>query len=219
MRGEEPDSDIDAARRLRIDGGITDPQWESYELWARAWAAFAAGDMTATRDHAVRATDVTGYFGALCLPLGARAALWEGNPDDARAVVARLEAAGFAGAALEIDLGVLHAGLAALDGRGADAVAGYREALRSSRQLGLAFDEAAAAVDMATLLRPPEREAPDVVAAIAAARETLTRLGAKPFLDRLDRAMPDASAKGSSGAAGRAAGAAEAPSSQAAAGR
>ena len=219
MRGEEPDSDIEAARRLRIDGGITDPQWESYELWARAWAAFAAGDMTATRDHAVRATDVTGYFGALCLPLGARAALWEGNPDDARAVVARLEAAGFAGAALEIDLGVLHAGLAALDGRGADAVAGYREALRSSRQLGLAFDEAAAAVDMATLLRPPEREAPDVVAAIAAARETLTRLGAKPFLDRLDRAMPDASAKGSSGAAGRAAGAAEAPSSQAAAGR
>ena len=45
---------------------------------------------------------------------------------------------------------------------------------------------------MAMLLRTPERDAPDVAAAIAAARDTLTRLGARPFLHRLDRASSDA---------------------------
>ena len=68
-----------------------------------------------------------------------------------------------------------------------EALAGFRESLKAYRGLGLAFDEAAAAVDMATLLRAPEREAPDVVAAISAARETLTRIGARPFLAQLDK--------------------------------
>ena len=72
--------------------------------------------------------------------------------------------------------------------RGPAALAGYREALRAYRKLGLAFDEAAAAVDMAVLLRSPERDAADVGLAIGAARETLERLGARPFLARLDAA-------------------------------
>ena len=83
---------------------------------------------------------------------------------------------------------VARAGIDALEGRGPVSLAGYREALRSFRQLGLAFEEAAAAVDMATLLPPPERDAPDVTTAIAAAAETLGRLGARPFLARLDEA-------------------------------
>jgi hypothetical protein len=41
---------------------------------------------------------------------------------------------------------------------------------------------------MAILLGPSEREAADVAAAIATARETLTRLGAAPFLARLEAA-------------------------------
>ncbi len=80
------------------------------------------------------------------------------------------------------------AGIDALEGRGAAAVAGYREAMRAYRQLGLVFEEAAAAVDMATLLAPEELDAPDVIAAIAAARVTLERLRARPFLERLDEA-------------------------------
>ncbi len=186
MRGEDPSSDIEEARVLRIDGGITDPQWESYELWARAWAAFRIGDLTLSSDHAVRATDVTDYFAPLALPLGARAALWAADAKRASAIVGRLEASGFAGSALETDLVALRAGISAVDGHTTDAVAGYRDAIRSYRRLGLAFDEAAAVVDMATLLSAPERDAPEVATASAAARGTLTRLGARPFLDRLD---------------------------------
>jgi len=89
---------------------------------------------------------------------------------------------------LTADRLVGRAGIDALEGRGPAALAGYREALRLCRQLGLVFDEAAASVDMATLLAPQERDAPDVATAIAAARETLLRLGARPFLERLDGA-------------------------------
>jgi hypothetical protein len=68
-------------------------------------------------------------------------------------------------------------------------VTAYREALRGWRQLGLAFDEAVAGVELATLLAPSEREMAEAPAAIAAARETLERLGARPFLARLDAAV------------------------------
>ncbi len=50
------------------------------------------------------------------------------------------------------------------------------------------FEEAACAVDMAVLLPSAERESPLAESAIAAARETLTRLGAAPWLERLDSA-------------------------------
>jgi hypothetical protein len=93
------------------------------------------------------------------------------------------------GLALEADRVCLGAGIAALEGRTVDVLAGYREALRAYRQLGLAFDEALAGIDMAILLGPSEREAADVAAAIATARETLTRLGAAPFLARLEAAV------------------------------
>jgi hypothetical protein len=87
---------------------------------------------------------------------------------------------------LDADGVVARAGIEALDGRGGAAVAGYREALRAYRQLGLTFEEAAAAVDMATLLAPGELDAPDIVAAVSAARMTLERLRSRPFLERLD---------------------------------
>ena len=62
------------------------------------------------------------------------------------------------GQAIALDRVTLRAGIAALEGCRADAVSGYREALRGWRQLGLAFDEAMAALDLAVLLAPTERE-------------------------------------------------------------
>jgi len=43
-------------------------------------------------------------------------------------------------------------------------VAGYRDVLRGWRGLGLAFDEAMAALDLALLLAPTERELPEAAA-------------------------------------------------------
>jgi hypothetical protein len=92
------------------------------------------------------------------------------------------------GHAFAMDVVTLRAGVAALEGRRFDAVAGYREALRGWRALGLTFDEALAGPDLATVLNPSEREMTESPAVIDAARTTFTQLGARPFADRLETA-------------------------------
>ena len=190
LRGEDATADVESATRLRVSGGITDPQWESYELWATAWAAFVEGRYDEARRLGTHAVELTTYFAPLAYPLVIRSALYAGDAPGAAATLALLDASGYRGPALSADRLVATAGIDALEGRGASAVAAYREALRAYRQLGLAFDEATAAVDIATLLPVDERDAPDLVVAIAAARETLERLGSRPFLERLDRVRP-----------------------------
>ncbi len=186
LRGADPSADLaDAARLLP---GMSDPQYTSYLHWARAWAAFAAGRLAEARQEAGSAAQVTNYFAPIGLPIAARAALWSGDEPDARAVIAELEACLYRGQAIGLDVVTLRAGLAALEGRRADAIAGYREVLRGWSQLGLAFDHAMAVLDMAILLAPTEREMAEAPVAVEAARETLTRLGARPFLARLDEA-------------------------------
>ena len=63
--------------------------------------------------------------------------------------------------AIEADRRTIRAGIAALEGRRADALALYRDALRAWRDLGLAWDEALCGLDMALLLDPAD---PDVLA-------------------------------------------------------
>jgi hypothetical protein len=188
LTGGDPTADVAAAEELlpTMEG---DPQYASYVAWARAWQAFVNRDLAATRRHAEASADTTSYFVAISLPLGGRAALWAGDAVGAAEVLARLDASTLKGQAVTLDRATLRAGLAALEGRRADAVAGYREVLRGWRQLGLAFDEALATLDLAIVLAPTEREMAEAPAAIATARETLTRLGAKPLLARLD-ALP-----------------------------
>ena len=186
LRGQDAAADIAAAAALRES--ITDPQFESYELLARAWAALAAGDLRATRDLAERAVTITSYFGPLALPVAVRAALWSGDAAGAAALLATLEAANAWGQVLSVDQAAARAGITALNSRGGESLVMYRDVLRGYRALGLVFEEAAAAVDMATVMPAPERDHPDVAAAVAAARETLTRLAARPFLTQLDAA-------------------------------
>jgi hypothetical protein len=147
-----------------------------------------AGDTAAAIEHAERSASLTDYFNPLAIPLAVRAALWSGDLATARRLLETPALAPFWGPVLEADRTRLGAGIAALEGRSADTLAGFLDALRAYNQLGLPFEEAACAVDMAILLPGVERESPAAATAIASARETLTRLGAAPFLDRLDAA-------------------------------
>ena len=134
------------------------------------------------------AVDLTSYFAALTYPLLIRSALWTGDAAGASRLLSAMDTSGYRGPVLTADGLCARAGIDALEGRGAAALAGYREALRAYRQLGLAFEEAAAGADMATLLPPEELGAPDIIAAITAARGTLERLRSRPFLGRLETA-------------------------------
>jgi hypothetical protein len=184
LRGEDPTADLAAAEQLLPK--LVDPQFTSYRHWARSWAAFTAGRLADAQQEAESAASVTNYFTPITLPIAARAALWAGDAPGAASIVAELAASISRGQAVALDVVTLKAGVAALEGRRSDAAAGYRDALRGWQGLGLAFDHALAVVDMAILLAPTESEMPDAPALVGAARETLRRLGARPFLDRLD---------------------------------
>jgi tetratricopeptide (TPR) repeat protein len=172
------------AEMERLLGGATDPMRVATLDWGKGWVAFTQGRLREARDRWRRASQQV--ESPEDLPYPARAALWDRDVDAVRADLADLDASGVHGPALEAGRTTIRAGIAALEGRTGDALALYREALRAWRDLGLPWDEALCAVDMATVLDPAE---PEVRAAAETAREILTRLGAKPILERMEAAM------------------------------
>ena len=198
LAGGDATNDLAEAERLVITA--KDPQFSSYCHLARAWAALVAGRLSEARREATLSVTVTAHFGPVSLPLAARAALWAGDVSDARDLVAQIEASIVRGQAFGLDLITLRAGVAALEGRRTDAIADYREALRGWRGMGLIFDEALAALDMAILLAPTEREMAETASVSDAARESLIRIGAQPLLARLDATQAAATDSAPAGA-------------------
>jgi hypothetical protein len=195
LRGADPSPDIERATAMRA--GITDPQYESYDAWARSWAAFSAGRFAEARTEGLRAARTTSFFHPLAVPLAARAALWGRDAAGAREAMDMLGRTMYRGRALALDKAAIEAGIAALGGRTAEALGLYRETLRGWRDAKLAWDEALTVVDMVTFLGPDEAE---VRTAAEWARATLTRLGAKPYLERLEAALAGKAGRPTSGA-------------------
>jgi hypothetical protein len=131
----------------------------------------------------LEATNLGVGLTSIFLGYAGRALLWAGDVAGARDAIAGM--AGQHGPAQVSDRLAIEAGVAALEGD-SSALARYRAALRAARDLGLAFDLALLGIDMAMLLDPEE---PEVAAAAAEAREILVRLGARPLVERLDRAL------------------------------
>ncbi len=113
-----------------------------------------------------------------------RFALHGGRPDIARHLI-ELVRNPFGGV-VDHDLATLHAGIAAAEGRTADALALYRSAIGGYREAGCRFDVALTIFDMARLIGPDE---PAVNASIPEAREILESLEARPLIERLDALM------------------------------
>jgi len=198
-RGIDTTADLETAARLR--SGVTNPQFESYVLLARAVTSMLTGDLAGAVEQAERAATITKYFSPLAYPVAARAALWARDAPTARRLRDIEIGKGDWGPVLEADRTRIAAGIAALEGRAAEALTGFLDALRAYAQLDLPFEEAACAVDMAVLLPAATRESAAAAAAIQDARATLTRLGAAPFLARLEQAMSsDGSTSGRSAA-------------------
>jgi len=184
LRGEHVE-DI-TKEMAELVGSSTDPNMLGTLAMAAAFRAFGEGRLANAADAWRRTGELLTEYRPVSLARSTRAALWLGDAAAARADLAGVDASGLHGPAIEADRVTLRAGIAALEGRSADALALYRNALRAWRDLGLAWDEALCGLDMSTLLDPAD---PDVRAAAEAAREILVRLGATPFVARLDDAL------------------------------
>jgi hypothetical protein len=182
-RGEAADELLAEIERLAAD--TADPNIVGNVADARAGRAFARGDFHIAAAE-FRRMALIGAAAYKALATAARASLLERDAGSAAGDLTALEATGAHGRPIDARRTSIQAGLAALEGRSADALSLYHDALRRFRDLGLPVDEAFTAIEMATLLDPAE---PEVRAAADSAREILTRLRAQPFLERLDAAI------------------------------
>jgi hypothetical protein len=80
----------------------------------------------------------------------------------------------------------MQAGIAALEGRTAEAVALYGRALNSWRALTVTWDEALTGLDMVRALDPA---VPEVQTVAVSTREIFERLRAAPYVAMLDEAL------------------------------
>ena len=195
VRGEPVDAEI--AEMERLSAGETDPSLLGYVVDARGFQALAEGRLADASDAWWRLTDMTPSAASGYLFLAARPALWDANTARVRGALERLDATGVHGPVVEIHRATLRAALAATDGRAAEATGLYREALRGLRDLGLPWEEALTAIDMASLLDPAD---PEVKAAADGARVILERLEARPFVARLEAALARKGAAGTTAA-------------------
>jgi hypothetical protein len=180
-RGANIDAEL---REMDEMGKQMQGTWHLFVADPLANAAMARGDS----DAAIRAfVEVTAdgsnapeYFYRAVHP-----ALWAKDLERARELQGQqLESGGY-GAVSDARRATMTAGVAALEGRTAEAMAAYRDALRDWRATHSVWDEALTGITMAELLDPRD---PEVAKVISSTREILERLGARPYLERLDRA-------------------------------
>ncbi|HEX7527234.1 MAG TPA: hypothetical protein VF327_13050, partial [Gaiellaceae bacterium] len=189
-QGETADELLAEIERLAAD--TSDPNILSNVALARADRAFARGELIEAAAAYGQAALKSSINAPNAFTMVARAALLLRDAATAADALAAFEATGARGPTFAARRLSIQAGLAALDGRPGDALSLYRDAIRRFRDLGLLVDEAFTAIEMATLLDPAE---PEVRVATDSAREILTRLGATPFLERLEAAMSRSSEK------------------------
>jgi len=206
-REESPD---EFARNYLAWAGLTFATWRGEEVAAEsarltAWAnsfddsgareavhglraelAFAAGNFPVACDEwiAHAATNVlnapTDFFYA------GLAALMQPDPERAAAALSAHVGTGGHGRQFALDRRLLRAGLAALEGRSAESLRETRAVIGEYGRLGLPWRQALAALVLLSTIGAGEAEVRGVA---ESARETLARLGAKPFLERLDAAL------------------------------
>ncbi len=150
----------------------------------RGWLAFANGQFGDAAAAWLENAALSALNAPYVLPRAARMALLDGDAASARLALERLAATGAHGRALDVDRAGIEAGLAALEGRRAEAIAGYRTAIAGWRDLGLPWDEALTSIEFVRLIGVDD---PDARAAAGSARAILEDLGAVRVLDLLDQ--------------------------------
>jgi class 3 adenylate cyclase/predicted ATPase len=183
-RGEPTDAVLERLSTLATE--VSDAYASSAPRFLRSDRALMAGEYERSVDEALAAADVDPQIRPEYLALAMRPALWAGDLERARAVAERLGSDPATGLSITASRIAARAGIAALENRVDEAVAGYRDALSRLRDLGEDINVARYALDFVTLVgadHPATREP------AAEARKIFERVGARPYLERLDAAL------------------------------
>jgi hypothetical protein len=158
------------------------------------------GELVEAFTQMMASTSLAG-MASIYLAEAMRPALWLGDPVRARRVAEALTAQPDAHDILpSAELTALRAGIAALEGRREEALAGYREAITQLGDCGLDFEVARLKLDAIIVLGAA---GPEVRAWADGARAVFERLGARPYLDRLAQATTGAPAGDRAGTSSR----------------
>jgi class 3 adenylate cyclase/tetratricopeptide (TPR) repeat protein len=174
------------AEMERLGAPITDPAWRLVIDDVEGNAGLAGGRLAESRAAWQHVVELEPTQAPEFLYRSSRGAIWAGDADSVRQDLAALDGTGIHGRVVDARRLTMQAGLTALEGRPAEAHALYREALRSWHELGCVWDGTLTGLDMVMLLDPNDAEVRKVA---DATRATLTRLGARPFVDQLDAAL------------------------------
>jgi class 3 adenylate cyclase/tetratricopeptide (TPR) repeat protein len=194
VRASRGESIADGLAELdSLTGGGDDPDSALLKVCmydAQGSEAFAAGRFGDARRAWHRVVELDTTQGPPYYYQSARAALWDRDLDAARSDLRALDETGVHGGVIEIRRATIRAALAALEGRSREAAIAYRQAIRDFEDQHLAFDASLTALDMSAFVGMSE---PEVGPIAAAAREFFARVGARPFVERLDAAVGAAS--------------------------
>jgi tetratricopeptide (TPR) repeat protein len=188
-RGESIDDSLNEV--MRLGASIPGEAWHLVHLDPEANRALAEGRLADARRAWHRMAELDLSQANEFLYRAAVPALWTADTAAASGDLAELDATGVHGRVAAARRLSLQAGLAALGGRTAEAVALFGEALSAWRELRIAWDEALTGLTMVRLL---DRTLPEVRKVAESTRAILVRLRAKPYLDQLD-AVPGSSSE------------------------
>jgi hypothetical protein len=212
--GEMTETELDAIRKEVAGSEDTDIMAGTHEV-AAAMAA-GAGHARRAHDEYLAMADASSLNAPYLLPLAAIQAVLAGDAALARADLERLRDIGTRGRAVDANRLGIEAGIAALDGDPAGALAGFRQSIAALRELGLPWDEAWITIVAMSVLGAGE---PETLGWATRSADFLESVGARPaaeLLAKLVAATPAVGAGRSRGAAASASGqerASEAPAS------
>jgi len=183
-QGEATQARAEGERLAAMAAGFDDVQYLVLPYWPRLYGALAEGQLT----DVIRLADEglrLGDHAVELAPIGARAAIWAGDVPGARRMLD-----GYAGARpgrkTDATRRTIEAGIALLEGRLQDGRRLYAEAAGRWHELGTSTWAAFCQLDMLETgaLEPAERQR-----VAEEARAFFERVGATPFIARLDAAL------------------------------
>ncbi len=186
-RGEALDRLVDEVAELASDRA-EDPDAVFSVAMMSAHVAHANGRPEEALRHATEATKVEVQNPEIAATVAFSAAIWTGDLEEVRVASERIFDLPGTGAVSEVQRTYAAAAIAFIEGRIADAVAGFGEARSRLIELGQRFAAAQLDVDVAHLM-PGE---PEVKAWIDESRPLLEELRARPYLERLEWALAQA---------------------------